>query len=130
MHENEAADAILALERNALDHWSRGDPLGYVEDWAEDATYFDDIGAQSRIDGLEALRAYASTLAGQLPAHEFELVDPKVQVFGDTGVLTLRYHPRTADGEPLPAWKATLVYRRDGGRWRVAHGNWSIVKEG
>jgi ketosteroid isomerase-like protein len=56
-------------------------------------------------------------------------VDPKVQVYGDVAVLTLRYHPSGADGTPLQAWKATSVYRRAGGEWLRVHAHWSMVKE-
>lgn len=130
MSNQDAVEAILAIERSALDRWSQGDPLGYLEVHAEDVTYFDDIGAQTRIDGVDALREYfRNTLEGNLPPHEYELVNPRVQLYGDTGILTLRYHPRGSDGTAMPAWKATSVYRRDDGAWRCVHAHWSMVKE-
>jgi ketosteroid isomerase-like protein len=121
--------AILAQERRALDLWAQGRPLQYFDRWAEDITYFDDIGAHRRIDGIAALRNYAAALEGKIPPHRFELVDPKVQIYGDMGIVTLRYEPYGADGAPLQRWKATLVYRRTSGEWRVVHGHWSMVKE-
>lgn len=130
MSNQHAVEAILALERSALDRWSQGDPFGYLEIHAEDVTYFDDIAAQTRIDGVDALREYfRNTLEGNLPPHEYELVNPRVQVYGDTGILTMRYHPRGPDGTMMPAWKATSVYRRDDGAWRCVHAHWSMVKE-
>lgn len=123
------AQAILAAERQALDHWAQGRTRQYFDHWGEDVTYFDDLGAVSRIDGLPAMRAYAASLEGKVPPHRYELVDPKVQVFGDIGIVTLRYEPFTADGAPLQPWKASLVYRRTGREWRVVHGHWSMVKK-
>jgi ketosteroid isomerase-like protein len=121
--------AILARERHALDQWSQGRPLQYFDRWADEVTYFDDIGAHRRIDGMVAMRNYAASLEGKVPPHRYELVDPKVQVYGDVGIVTLRYEPYGPDGQPLTQWKASLVYRRANGEWRVVHAHWSMAKE-
>jgi hypothetical protein len=130
MSRNENAEqAILAVERRALDRWAQGNPLGYVDIDADDVTYFDDIAAHTRIDGIEAMRNYFASLEGKIPPHRYEVVDPKVQIYGDIGILTLRYHAYAADGKPLTRWKATSVYRRRAKEWRIVHAHWSIVKE-
>jgi len=121
--------AILGQECRALDQWAAGNPLGYVDIDADDVTYFDDIGAHSRIDGLDTLRTYLAGLIGKIPPHKYELVDPRVQVYGDVAILTLRYQPSDTDGNPLTAWKATSVYRRSATDWRIVHAHWSTVKE-
>jgi ketosteroid isomerase-like protein len=123
------AQAILAQERKALDQWAQGNPLGYLDVDASDVTYFDDIAAHTRIDGIEAMRNYFTSLAGQIPAHRYELVDPKVQLYGEVGVLTFRYQPYLIDGSPEGCWKATSVYRLTDGQWRIVHAHWSTVKE-
>jgi ketosteroid isomerase-like protein len=51
-----------------------------------------------------------------------------VQIFGDVGIVTLRYHP-SKDGKPLAPCKAAAVYRHAGNEWRVVHAHWSMVKE-
>jgi len=66
---------------------------------------------------------------GQIPEHPYEIIDPKVQVYGGLGILTLRYHPFSLDGEPLTPWKATTVYRHTNGEWCLVHAHWSMVKE-
>ena len=117
---------IIAKETAALDYWSAGDPVSFGKGFAEDATYFDDVAAPTRLDGKEAILEYFSTLAGQVPEHDFELVDPKVQVYGDVAILTLHYHGTINDtvlGEP---WKATAVYRLQEGDWKVVHAHWSV----
>lgn len=129
MSDKNSEQAILAQERRALDRWAQGSPLGYVDGHAGDVTYFDDIGAHRRIDGIVALRHYAASLEGKIPPHRYELVDPKVQVYGDIGIVTLRYEPFGVDGQPLPRWKATSVYRRTAKEWHVVHAHWSLVKE-
>jgi len=119
---------ILALERQALDRWSKGDPLGFSVNFADDATYFDDIGAHMRLDSIQEIKNYLTSLDGQIPPHSYELVDPKVQVYGDIAILTLRYHTMI-DTVPGPPWKATSVYRLTDDKWHVVHANWSLVKE-
>ncbi|UCG61744.1 MAG: nuclear transport factor 2 family protein [Candidatus Zixiibacteriota bacterium] len=120
--------AILAMERQALDRWSAGDPVGFAENAADDITYYDDIAAQTRLDGLEELRSYLTSLEGQIPAHDYELLDTRVQVYGDIAISTLHYQPNV-DGEPGPLWKATDVYRFSNGEWRMVHAHWSLVKQ-
>ena len=121
--------AIITQERRALDRWAAGHPSGYLDVDADDVTYFDDIGAQRRVDGLAAMRAYFTSLEGRIPAHRYEMVDPKVQLYGDTAVLTMRYHPTALDGTKGTPWKATSVYRKRGGEWRIVHAHWSLVKQ-
>ena len=126
-YEN-AEEEILAMERSALDQWAMGNPIGFMKNFADDVTYFDDIGAHSRIEGTEAMRTYLSTLEGVIPPHHYKLENPKVQVYGDVGILTTHYVARTTENEPLPLWKATSVYRWVDGDWQMVHANWSLVK--
>ena len=126
--QGDTEQAILAQERRALDQWAQGNPLGYLDIDAGDVTYFDDIGANSRIDGIEAMRDYFTSLKGKIPAHRYEVVDPKVQVYGDIGILTLRYNAYAADGKLLARWKATSVHHRIENEWRIVHAHWSTVK--
>jgi ketosteroid isomerase-like protein len=128
--QNDAAEAIVAQERRALDQWARGNPLGYLEIAAGDVTYFDDIGAHARVSGRDALRGYFASLKGKIPPHRYEMLDPKVQLYGDIGILTLRYHAYGAAPAPQARWKATSVYRRMDDQWRIVHAHWSLMKDG
>lgn len=125
---NSVEQAILGQERRALDRWSQGDPLGYLDVDAREVTYFDDIGAHTRVDGIEEMRTYFTSLKGKIPAHRYQVVDPKIQVHGDIGILTLRYDAYATDGTPLAHRKATSVYHRTQGEWRLVHAHWSLVK--
>ncbi len=120
---------ILNLERQALDRWSKGDPLGFSDNYADDATYFDDIAAQMRLDSIEEIRNYLTSLNGKIPSHSYEIVDPKIQVYGNIAILTLQYHSTMPDNEPGPPWKATSVYRLTEGKWQVVHAHWSLMKK-
>jgi hypothetical protein len=126
----DAEQAIVAQERRALEQWAKGNPLGYLEIDADDVTYFDDIGAHARVTGIDAMRTYLTSLKGKIPPHRYEILDPKVQLFGDIGILTLRYEAYGADIQPVSRWKATSVYRRAHDEWRIVHAHWSLVKDG
>ncbi|MCK5781800.1 MAG: nuclear transport factor 2 family protein [Flavobacteriales bacterium] len=122
-------ETILNLEREALNHWSQGDPVGFLLHFADDATYFDDIAAFSRLDGLEEIKNYTKSLEGKLPAHKYDLMDTKVQVYGNAAILTLWYQATLEDGTKGTPWKATSVYNLEDGNWKVVHANWSSVKD-
>src|SRR5262245_16215742 len=122
------AQAILAQEKHALDQWSQGNAPGYLDVDAQDVTYFDDIGAQTRLDGIEEMQTYLTALKGKVPPHHYEIDDSKVQLYGDVGVLTLHYKASSLDGKPLMTWKATSVYRKMPSGWRIVHAHWSMVK--
>lgn len=125
----EITQTIIALERQALDNWSKGDPIGFSKNYAVDATYFDDLGAQMRIDSIEEIKNYFTALDGKVPPHKYELVTPKVQVYGDIAILTLQYHAMSLENEQGPPWKATSVYRLKDDKWQVVHANWSLVEK-
>lgn len=127
---SESEQAILAQERRALEQWSKGNSLGYLDVIADDVTYFDDISAHSRVDGIGAMRTYLTSLQGKIPAHRYEMLDPKVQLYGDIGILTLRYDAYGTAAQPVARWKATSVYRRAEDQWRIVHAHWSLVKDG
>ena len=95
---------------------------------AEDVTYFDDIAAHSRLDGIEELNKHLEWLDGKIPPHKYEIVDPKVQVYGEVAILTHQYHSTDAEGNPGTPWKATSVYRYMDGDWYSVHAHWSLVK--
>lgn len=126
----DAEQAIVAQERRALEQWAQGNPLGYLDIDAPDVTYFDDIGAHSRIDGIAAMRTYLGSLKGRIPPHRYRMLEPKVQLYDDIGILTLRYEAFGADAQPVSRWKATSVYRRVDDQWRIVHAHWSLVKGG
>ena len=126
--QEEVEKAVLEVERQALDSWSAGNPAKMPANFADDASYFDDIAAHTRLDGIEEIQNYFTSLEGAIPPHNYEIVDQRVQSFGNTAILTLRYHS-TIDGQSGPPWKATSVYHYNDEKWQVVHAHWSLVKE-
>jgi hypothetical protein len=124
----DAEITILAQERRALDQWSAGNALGYIQIDADDVTYFDDIGAHTRVDGIEAMRTYFASLEGKIPPHNYEIEDHRVQIYDNVAILTFHYQPYTEDGTRITRWKASSIYRWMGQECRIVHAHWSLVK--
>jgi uncharacterized protein (TIGR02246 family) len=124
------ADAIVALERGALDRWGKGDPHGYLELYARDVTYFDPM-QERRLDGIEAMRKLLEPLKGLVKVDRFEMIAPNVHRAGDIAILTynLVSHVRRPDGRAaVVRWNSTAVYRQIDGAWKIVHSHWSYTK--
>jgi ketosteroid isomerase-like protein len=127
-------EELIALEKSALDRWIAANPDGYLELAAPDITYFDP-NQERRVDGLEALKALLGPIKGmQLPFTDprYEMIAPKVQVYGDVALLTfnlINYAKMGGQAESvLSRWNSSEVYRRVDGRWRLVHSHWSYLK--
>lgn len=116
---------IIALERAALDRWSAGDPSGYLEISAPDVTYFDPF-LECRLDGREALAVRYAPLRGTIHIDRFDLIEPKVQMCGEVGVLTFNLVSYSA--ATTVRWNCTEVYRLDKEGWRIIQTHWSITQ--
>jgi len=123
--DNES-EQIIQLESDALERWGKGDPSGFLEICAPDVVYFDPS-LEKRIDGLEALTRYYETLRGKIFFERFELINPLVQLIGDSAVLTFNYRSYTADAQPHP-WNCTEVYRRTENKWLIIQTHWSYTR--
>jgi ketosteroid isomerase-like protein len=122
-------EKIIATERIALDRWGKGDPWGFIEVSAREVTYFD-TGTAQRIDGIESLRQLYASREGKIKIERYEMLNPKVQIHGDTAVLTFNLvdHIRSPEGSLKKTyWNATEVYCRIDGRWRIIHTHWSYT---
>jgi len=124
----EVEKEILAHEHAMWDRWSAGDPLGFAESFKDDATLFrwHDVQAQARLDGLEEIQEYLAFFKG-IPAHKYEMVDSRVQVYDDIAIITFEYHITMPNGESDTPWKATDVYQLVNGEWKIVHAHWSLV---
>lgn len=118
-------DRIVALERAALDRWGKGDPDGYLEINAADATYFDPF-LDRRLDGIAALTKWLETIRGKIRIDRYEIIEPRVQVIGDAAILTFRLVSEGSEG--TARWNATEVYQRFGDGWNIVHSHWSFTK--
>ena len=125
--EDPTSAEIITLERDALERFRRGDPSRFLELSTADVTYFDPF-QEKRLDGLPALTALYDQLRGRVAVDRFEMVDPKVQHWHDTAVLT--FNLLSLGGARTERWNCTEVYRHLDGRWRIVQTHWSFTKAG
>ena len=116
--------AILAIERAAFERWAKGDLEGFLEASDPDVDYFDPF-LEARLVGLPALRTLYATYPA-MKVDRWEMIDPRVVVSGDMGVLTFNFISHTQGGETR--WNTTDVYRRTNGQWRIIHTHWSLTR--
>lgn len=124
--QSEPEQTILSLERAAMTRWIHGDPGGFLELSAPDVVYFDPA-LDTRLDGLDALRAYYKPFTGKVRQERFVFLNPQVQMLGDAGaVLTYNYVSYGKSGKAT-RWNCTEVYRRDPAGWRIIQSHWSYT---
>lgn len=121
-----AGDMIIATEIAALERWGKGDPSGFLEICAPDVVYFDPT-LERRIDGIEELARYYEAIRGKVSISRFELINPVVQVAGDTAILTYNF-VSYGTNEDEYRWNCTEVYRRAESRWEIIQTHWSYTK--
>lgn len=119
-------EKILAIEKDTLDRWKNGDTFGFIEVADENITYFDPTLAK-RLDGIKEFRDYLAPLKGTFSFPKYELLNPRVQLYGDTGILTFNFVGYSEDGK-TDAWNTTEVYRRVNDEWKIVSSHWSRTK--
>lgn len=98
---------------------------------ADDYTEFS-AGAPIRIDGKAMNNRFyeAASMDSSKPLAS-DMVNPKVQVYGDTAILTYNFVGmlRTKDGKVEPNNAvSTRVYSLVNGKWMLVHGHFTVVK--
>jgi ketosteroid isomerase-like protein len=129
MEHTKQEEAVLNQIHIDFDYWSQGDTEGYGKSAADDVTFFNNTPATPRVDGIQAFRKFLSSLKGKIPPHNYEIVDPKIQVYGNVGIFTLQYHAFLQDGTPIARGRGTCVYRQAGESWEMVHTHWSALDE-
>lgn len=125
---------IIAIERAALDRYESGDPDGYLNLYAPEVTYFDPV-TEQRVNGQKAMQEWLApvrTMKRPFTDRRYELISPKVQLYGDVALLTcnlINYgKPPNKAEQTLARWNITEVYRRINGKWVIVHSHFSFIK--
>jgi uncharacterized protein (TIGR02246 family) len=122
---------IIAMERAALDRWGKGDPQGFFEIMAPEATYFDP-NLDRRLDGAQAIANYIKPFTGKIKVDRYDMINPTVQHHGDIAILTFNLvsylQPPGSPVQPTVRWNSTETYARINGQWRIIHSHWSYLK--
>ena len=77
------------------------------------------------------MKDYLVPITGKVKVDRYEMIDTKVQRWGDAAVLSyqLMSHAIMPDGSPLTVrWNSTKVYRLFGKDWKLVHDHWSFIK--
>ncbi len=120
------SDLIIEKEKKALMRWGDGDPFGYIEIAAPEIVYFDPY-TDMRVDGLDALRKFLTPLMGKIHNEYFELINPKVQVYGNVAILTYNYISFKKTKNPLweSRWNCTQIFALLDDDWKLIQSHWS-----
>jgi ketosteroid isomerase-like protein len=124
--ERDVSRKILTHLQAVAERFYNKDPLAYTELLADDVTYFAPVTA-SRVEGKEAVRALFVPFQGKLSVPRFEISNPKLQLYGDTGIFTYNLTEYDANGAVATRWNSTEVYRRFGDNWQAVHAHWSQI---
>ena len=126
------AAEVMAAARAQWNAQAAGGPQS--EEMATVADDYTEFNADypMRLDGKTAnSKLYeASEKGGGMPIAA-EMMAPKVQVYGDTAILTYSYAgvSQTKDGKTrADTGKSTRVYARQNGQWKLVHAHFSSVE--
>jgi uncharacterized protein (TIGR02246 family) len=127
-------EELVALERSALDRWTKLDPDGFLDLYSPEISYFDPT-TEARVNGRQAIEtrlAPMRTVKLPFTNPRYEIVQPAVQRHGDVAVLTFNLvNYGTPPGRPetvVSRWNSTEVYRRVEGAWKIIHSHWSFTR--
>jgi ketosteroid isomerase-like protein len=124
--ERDVSARMLARLQGIAERFYNKDPLAYTELLAEDATYFAPV-TGGRVEGKEAVRALFVPFQGKLSVPRFEILNPKLQLYGDVGIFTYNLNEYGTNGAVATRWNSTEVYRRFGDKWQAVHAHWSQI---
>jgi ketosteroid isomerase-like protein len=122
----DATRALLALERQAMDGWLKGDPDPLLAVSDPKITFIHDV-IGKRLEGRPALKEFLASYRGRPLFDRYEILSPRVHTAGDLAVLT--YQLAQHAGSSTRYWNATQVYAKRPEGWRIVHTHWSAAKE-
>lgn len=126
--QEDAARAVIARERAALDAWQRKDRAFFQNFLADDATYFGPMNPYLETDAKQNFLPKFDKYTEMFKYEDFQMYNPRVQLYGDTAILTYTFAAMVNMGGRTMNYtgKMTGVYLKQGNEWRVVHGHESI----
>jgi ketosteroid isomerase-like protein len=117
------AAQIIAREKASFEAWQHKDKAFFADYLADDATFFSFespyLEIEPKVNFLPKFEQYAE----MFKFNDYQMFNPRVQVYGDTAVLTYNSSVSASfAGQPVNyTAKVTSVYVRQGNTWRVVH---------
>ena len=122
------AAQIIAREKASVEAWQKKDKAFYADFLAEDATFFSSESPYLETEPKENFLPKFDQYVEMFKINDFQMHNPRVQVYGDTAILT--YNSSVSvnfGGQPLNyTAKVTSVYIKQGNTWRVVHAHETI----
>lgn len=120
-------EVLQVLQRNLESIWN-GDVATYTATCAADVSFFEWYITTQRIDGIDfhlrEILVHAQALGGGEGAHtEHEVLQPRVQLYGDTAIVTYTLLVRTVRGAVVTRTQQneTRVFHRFADGWKLVH---------
>ncbi|OUD00424.1 YybH family protein [Streptomyces swartbergensis] len=129
----EISTTILELEKSFNERWSVGDNRGYLDNYAEEVSYFDPI-LKELVVGRDKVIAHIESIYSNPHIVRSEYLNPAVNVAdsGDFAVLAYNLNTYVLDEDgnerQLRAWNATEAYRLIDGEWHIVHSHWAFTR--
>jgi ketosteroid isomerase-like protein len=116
-------DQIIAREKASFDAWQRKDKAFFENFLADDSTFFSPEGPYLQTDPKTNFLPKFDKYVEMVKMNDFQMYNPRVQVYGDTAILTYNSSvSMSMGGQPINyTAKVTSVYVKQGGAWRVVH---------
>lgn len=114
------AQEVWRTVRELNDSWTKGTGESLADCFHERMVAITPA-TRERIEGRERCVAAWRGFAAAATIHRWQETDPRVEVFGDTAIVTYYYETRVSMGgqEMTLAGRDMLVLRREQGRWWV-----------
>lgn len=119
-------NAIIALEKQALEQWNNGNPDGFLELSSDDVVYFDPA-LKNQLVGKKALENYYSNVRGKIKTDRFEMINPLVQLSSGFAVLSFHYESEI-DGMVIKMNCTEVYVLNSSNQWKIIHTHWSFVQ--
>jgi sulfur-carrier protein len=130
-HEQQIQTVIDVLKRNLQSIWD-GDVEAYRETTAEDVSFFEWYISPQRIDGIDfhlrELSVHGAVVGGGEGSRvEHEILQPRVQIYGDTAIVsyTLLIRAITGSGAAHRSHNESRVFYNTGSadapNWKLVH---------
>lgn len=116
-------ESALAAARALLDHgaasWNRGDLDGFMSDYTDEATF---VTPRSVVRGRAAIRAlYERHFAPGARRDSLRFENLEAHPFADGAINAIAYYVLVRGDSVTSRGPTSLVLRRRGGRWLIAH---------
>ena len=127
-NQQAVAAAIIAREKSSFEAWQRKDKAFFADFMADDATMFGWMSPYLETDPKVNCLPKFDQYVEMMKINDFSMYNPRVQVYGDTAVLTYNSAVSASfGGQPVNyTAKVSNVYVKQGNTWRVVHSHESM----